>query len=224
MYEKEADLVSHFINRLIEKNNNQLIITELETNFGRPDIVVIEIDNELLEKRKNNLSSSEYSREMSYITTYLYKKSWLKKDKLKEYFHFSEKKLTHIIKLMNNEGLIEIRDDKIKLKPSNEVLVIKRLRVIEAKLTNWKYVINQAQRHLWFSNESYILMPNNSESILEQAKKCCIDYGIGMITLLNGKIKYFNRIKKQKLINTPLLWELNEKIVRGDLKNEHFHI
>lgn len=125
---------------------------------------------------------------------------------------------------MNNEGLIDIRDDKVKLKPKDEILIIKRIRVVEAKLTNWKYVIDQAERHLWFSNESYILMPNISENILNHATNNCINCGIGMVTLLNGKVKYFNKIKKQRLINTPLLWELNERIIRGELKNEYFHL
>lgn len=223
MYEKEVDLVSHFVKRLMDNNNNQIVITELETSFGRPDIVVIEYDKDLLIKRKSNISC-KYSREMSYISTFLYKKSWIKIEKIRSYFHFSEKKITNLLKTMSNEGLIDIRDDKAKLKPKDEILVIKRIRVVEAKLTNWKYVIDQAKRHLWFSNESYILMPNNSENILNQAKNSCINCGIGMVTLLNGKVKYFNKIKKQRLINTPLLWELNERIIRGELKNEHCHL
>ncbi len=223
MYEKEVDLVSHYVDGLIGKNSNQIVITELETSFGRPDIVVIEYDNKLLERRRANLMS-RYYREMSYISTFLYRKGWVKKDKVSNYFHFTLKKLNNLLELMNNEEIIDFKDDKVKLKPTSEILIIKRIKVVEAKLTNWKYVINQAERHLWFSNESYILMPNNSRKILEQAQKSCIKYGIGMVTLLNGKVKYYNRIKKQKLVNTPLLWELNERIIRGELKNEHFHI
>lgn len=124
---------------------------------------------------------------------------------------------------MDMEKLIDFKDDKVKLKPAKDILVIKRIRVVEAKLSNWKYVIDQAERHLWFSNESYILLPNHSKHILEQAQKSCIDYGIGMVTLVNGKVKYCNRIKKQRLVNTPLLWELNERIIRGELKSECIH-
>lgn len=90
MYEKEVDLVSHFVKRLIDNKNNQIVITELETSFCRPDVVVIDYDKDLLIKRKNNISS-KYSREISYISTFLYKKSWVKIEKLRSYFHFSEK-------------------------------------------------------------------------------------------------------------------------------------
>lgn len=223
MYEKEVDLVSHFVDGLIQKKLNQIIITELETSFGRPDIVVIEYDKELLEKRRANLAN-KYRREISYISTFLYRKGWVRKEKISNYFHFTSKKLSNLLELMNAKKIVDIKEDKVKLKPAKEILIIKRIRVVEAKLSNWKYVIDQAERHLWFSNESYILMPNNSQNILEQAQKICIECGIGMVTLLNGKVKYYNRIKKQKLVNTPLLWELNERIIRGELKNEYFHI
>ena len=223
MYEKEVDLVSHFVDGLIQKNLNQIIITELETSFGRPDIVVIEYDKELLEKRRANLAN-KYCREISYISTFLYRKGWVRKEKISNYFHFTSKKLSNLLELMNAKKIVDFKEDKVKLKPADEILIIKRIRVVEAKLSNWKYVIDQAERHLWFSNESYILMPNNSHNILEQAQKMCVECGIGMVTLLNGKVKYYNRIKKQKLVNTPLLWELNERIIRGELKNEHFHI
>lgn len=223
MYEKEVDLVSHFVDRLIGKGTNQIIITELETNFGRPDIVVIEYDSEVLDKRRANLLNN-YCREMSYISTFLYRKGWVSREKVNSYFHFPIKKLNNLLEFMYNEKIIDIKEDKVKLKPTNEILIIKRIRVVEAKLTNWKYVIDQAERHLWFSNESYILMPNNSKNVLEQAQKSCIDCGIGMVTLTNGKVKYYNRIKKQRLINTPLLWELNERIIRGEFKNECFDI
>ncbi|HEL0611039.1 TPA: hypothetical protein TUV07_001245 [Streptococcus equi subsp. zooepidemicus] len=122
-------------------------------------------------------------------------------------------------RLMNRD-MIDIDGNLIKLKSINDLLFISSLSVYEAKLTNWKYVIEQAERHLWFSNQSFILLPELSEDIQQKAKELAHRRGVGVAVTSNHKIIFKTKNRKNKLINTPLLWEINEGIVDGKFKIE----
>ena len=87
-------------------------------------------------------------------------------------------------------------------------------------MTNWKYVIEQAERHLWFSNQSFILLPELSEDIQQKAKELAHRRGVGVAVTNNHKIIFKIKNRKNKLINTPLLWEINEGIIDGKFKIE----
>lgn len=219
MYNSEADLVLRYLENERGKGN-KVIITEMETNFGRPDIVILYYNDKLLKSRQNTVYKQKFLREYSYLMAYLFKKRWVSKKKIMSFFSFTEKQLNKFINELLEMELIEVKGSNIKTKPANELLVIKRIKVIEAKLSDWKYVIEQAERHLWFSRESYILLPNISQYIIEQTSSNCLKLGLGLLTVDTNKNLELVKPQSSAVINTPLLWELNEKLVKGELTFE----
>ncbi|WP_336825138.1 hypothetical protein [Sporosarcina sp. USHLN248] len=215
MFETEADLVEFFINK--RKSKNTKIITELETNFGRPDIVVIKFDPTILSERRRGIYDIKFKRIHSYVLSYLYGKSWVKMDSLNKFFCYPEKRILSLLLEMENMHLIKIKGHLVKSYPAKELLVIKSISTVEAKLTNWKYVIDQAERHLWFTNDSYVLLPRLSEATIHKSYEKCLKTGVGMYIADDKNLSCeLKPVKRGKLINTPLLWEINEKIVLGE--------
>ncbi|MFJ6206620.1 MULTISPECIES: MarR family transcriptional regulator [Bacillus] len=219
MFETELDLVNFFVDSRSKKNNRK-IITELSTNFGRPDIVELIFSNDILENRRRKFSGHEIfiNRDDSYILTYLFGKNWVNKDTILKYLNISKPSLERAIERLVNRGLIMVELDKIKQFPKTETLAITQINVYEAKLSNWKYVIAQAERHFWFSKNSAILIPELSQSTLDNCNQVCLNNNIELFVANKKKIKSWNGneiTRKTGVINTPLLWELNEKLIDG---------
>lgn len=220
MFSTERELVDFFIQH--SEKCNKFYVQELPTNFGRPDIVELIIDAELLEERKMNNENTKLSiqRIDTYITSYLVGKSWVKLSTISKFLNVNVGIINSSLNRLSERKMLEIDETNnlVKLKRKKELLVIKSLTPFEAKLTNWKYVIEQAERHLWFSNQSYILIPELSVNIQEKAESLARSRGVGVSIANQNKIFYKTKKQIGKLINTPLLWELNEGIVDGRIK------
>ncbi|MGG0451680.1 hypothetical protein ABEY82_14995 [Priestia megaterium] len=215
-FNSEADLVQYFL-KTKSNSSKTRIITELETNFGRPDIVIIQYNQWKYGERKNNMYDINFTRKHSYILSFLFKKGWVSIGKLQQFFSLNEKEIKNILLQMNSMNLVDLKGNLVKSKPAKELLVIKNIQVYEAKLANWKYVIEQAERHLWFTNESSILLPELSSNVLNKCMEKCKEVGIGMSIIEKNKIKNLLKPLEKKIINTPLLWELNERLLKGDI-------
>lgn len=218
MFQTEFELVDFFIAN--SKQNNKYYIRELPTNFGRPDIIELTINKTLLANRKNKEDKiPQIQRIDTYIITFLKGKSFVKKKTILSKLNLNSTVLNASINRLQNREMIEQKGDYIKLKSIKELLFISSLTVYEAKLTNWKYVIEQAERHLWFSNQSFILLPDLSEEIKRKAIILGKERGVGVAITNGDKIVYKTK-KVNKLINTPLLWEINEGIIDGKFEIE----
>ncbi|MFC3931962.1 hypothetical protein ACVR0S_05090 [Streptococcus dentapri] len=218
MFLTEFELVDSFIK--FSKKNKKFYIRELPTNFGRPDIIELSINTSLLEKRLLNSNVPYIQRVDTYILSYLKGKSYVKKETVLRNLNLDLPILNSSLSRLLNRDMIDIDGNLIRLKSINDLLFISSLSVYEAKLTNWKYVIEQAERHLWFSNQSFILLPELSEDIQQKAKELAHRRGVGVAVMNNHKIIFKTKNRKNKLINTPLLWEINEEIIDGKFKIE----
>lgn len=215
IFNSESDLVNQYLDNRKGKKNST-VITELNTNFGRPDIVIIHLNEKILDFRRENIYKEDFLRKYSYILSFLYSKGWVSLARIKAFFTFTDKEVHKIIGKMEVMRLVDIKGSLVKSKPSKNLLTINRLEVVEAKLTNWKYVIEQAERHLWFSEESSVLLPNSSQYIIEKSLVECNQAGIGLYIVEEAKNRELLKPPSKGLVNTPLLWELNEKLVKGD--------
>lgn len=215
VFSTEFELVDFFVESSSKKN--KVYIRELPTNFGRPDIVELQINFNLLKERNKMIITQEnqIQRIDTYVLAYLKGKSWVKRKTICKHLNLEYSILNTILKRLVKRNMIDIKDDLIKLYSINDLLFIKSLTVFEAKLTNWKYVIEQAERHLWFSTQSYILLPNLSEDIQMKAEKLAHIRGVGVAITDHQNIYYRTKKRRNKVINTPLLWELNEGIIDG---------
>ena len=186
------------------------IIRELKTGYGRPDVVLIQYDGKLL--NSGNLCSP-LSQLGTYAISFLSSRPWIRPDKLGAFLNVSKKKQTALIEELENHNFIMHNNNLIKSRPKSEIMGVKRVLTFEAKLQNWKEAVNQAERHLWFTNESYILMPYPSEKLVNIISSECSRRGLGLCLF---DPTFGNRIivkpLKKGLLNTPYIWSINDKL------------
>lgn len=216
MFSTEFELVDFFVN--VSKKKNKFYIKELSTNFGRPDIVELSVNIEVFNERKrvqNTVDIPDIQRIDTYILAYLKGKSWVKKKTVAKFLNLEISTLNASIKRLVRRRMLDVESELVKMRSVKELLFITSLTVFEAKLTNWKYVIEQAERHLWFSRQSYILLPELSEDIQRKAEELAIKRGVGLAITNHEEILFKTKKIPNKIINTPLLWEINEGIIDG---------
>lgn len=218
--ESEMELVNNFISYL-PKSDRQIILREVYTSYGRPDILIIRFDDKVVKNLRPKNKNIKFSKTMSYTMTYLYHRRWIKKSTLQKFLDCTEIMLNNIIEDLLILGMIDADDCYIKSKPASEILAIKRIWAYEAKLYHWQYAIEQAERHLWFTREPYILLPKVSKNILHRSIKECKFRSIGLSVLSEDNlVETYIKSSKKGVVNSPFIWELNDKIIRGGYVGE----
>lgn len=205
-----------FIPRVVRSKSSCIrVFRELRTGYGRPDIVVVEFDKQIVaERRKESTLRGRMPLVNAFAMTYLADRRWVSHHQLGSYLSVSGGALKKLIRDLVDRGLVESNGHLIKARPRAKTLAIRRMWVFEAKLYNWRQAIDQAQRHLWFTSDSYVLMPDRRQSLLQTVKGECVKRGIGLIIFgVDGSYRLVVRSAKRGFINSPVLWSINEQLL-----------
>lgn len=85
---------------------------------------------------------------------------------------------------------------------------------IEVKLRDWKRALKQAYRYKWFSDRSYVCLPDNFSISAKKNISKFVEYGIGLITLHdNGKIEKVYEPPVSTPVEPKMTMLLNEQIL-----------
>lgn|GEM_PF-2519923 len=225
----EASFIEDFVamyNYKIQKKKNIMIWREVRTGYGRPDIALIEYHPEILLNRiyASKAIHSQLSNLAACAMCHLNARSWTDVIKLGAMLNCRENTLRTVIKELCSRQLIEAKENLIKARPKKEILAIKKITVFEAKLFQWKNAIDQAERNLWFTNDSYVLMPEKKEEMSRSIVEHCNKKGVGLgFFSLNEGVRYPLRPERTGITDTPLLWIFNEGLMeRYDSRCELF--
>lgn len=217
----EADFVESFLSSvsLINKFSKRHfeVWREVRTGFGRPDIVFIEYTPKVLEARrsKNGIDANLSSR-AAYAMSYLSDRRWVTVDSLAKFLNCQGNQILSVIKELHNRELLETKGHLVKARPRREVLAVNRVWVFEAKLSDWREAVQQAERHLWFTKDSYVLMPTMQKRLIESISCECDKRGVGL-SFFSDESGFRTVVHPAKtgVNNSPLLWLINEKLVGG---------
>jgi hypothetical protein len=147
---------------------------------------------------------------MSYLSNI----RWVSIDTLKTQLNFSSSILSEVLENLTSRGLIQEKGHLLKSKPLSSILGIKRIKIYEAKLTHWKGAVDQAERNLWFTKDSYVVMPPKVNNVSQSLLRECTKRGVGLSYLdTTKKIQTALKPSCGGLINSPLLWSINEKLL-----------
>lgn len=194
----EYDMVNRYVEFIKNKYDNlkyknAAIFIEPKLDSGYPDIVIVEYSSNTdvyWNNERMKLTITDYK-----ILYHIQIVKYISIVKLSELLGFPESTIIKSISHLNSCKLVHISKSgkyvrNVKLKGYSKIL---NIISIEAKLDKWSEAIKQAERNIWFSTESYILMNKDfcNTSIIND----CKSKGIGII-LINGSIHF--ALKSQK--------------------------
>ena len=187
------------------------VIEEPYTGFGYADAVGIIYDQSIINAWTDARSALKDDDIKILHHLYLSKKGRLPEQLVFE-LGFPPKQLSRSIeRLYRAEMLIQLKDGRIKNKPTSTIFFLKEIVAVEAKLRDWKGALTQSQNNLSFCSRSYSLMP--SSTVKPAVKRHYIGTGVGIITH-GSKSKVEVPSVKRTIPSSLGSWYFNEYIGR----------
>ncbi|MGB6329399.1 MAG: hypothetical protein WBF48_10760 [Halarcobacter sp.] len=210
----ELDLVYNFIdnitNQFKHKENKLAIFVEPLVDTTYPDIVLLEyVDNniEKWNKERNNLSRDDIK-----LLTIIKQFESISSTSLHNRTKINYRNILNSLEKLIDSDLINRKNEKWTINPLEDIFFIKKISAVEAKVNQLDNLLHQADINNWFASESYALSsvkkPHNKT--IEKFK----NYGIGLYSLNDNKIKKFTKAKKQRIPNNYASWMFNEWLGR----------
>lgn len=209
----ELDLVEEFIEeipKLFRTKKKLALFVEPLIEGSYPDIVITEFNPSIVENWKETRNQLSVTDLKVFETIRAYK--GMNASELFQKTNHDYKTLMHCIEKLYDAGLIERKMSKWKSLPLQEIYSVNRIISVEAKMKEWKTLLNQADANRWFSSESYALssVKTPRETTINKFK----DYGVGLFSLSNQKLIKLNEAEKQSLPKSYMSWMFNEWIGR----------
>lgn len=195
-----------FSNKIAQSlsRSDYLVKTEINSGYGRADVVALRINKEHIEKRlnynqKNSLLSQSYFRVLSVLG-----ESFDSATALEEIFEKVPLSKAYImntvLKELINSNFVKEVQDKFYMKVNGWAPLSDEVIAIESKLSSWKRGIIQAKRYKIFANKVYLALPSDKVHLVPS--DLLKSQNIGLITLdQSNNVKWiFNPISQSRKI------------------------
>lgn len=156
----------------IFKRQGYITTREVSAGYGRADLVIGKLNDEHCSIRKNNKQTQalleeryfEVLRNLPDIHGCL---EPLHVAELIDKINFSDRYLkTHVIKFLEKSGYIRRIEDNFLYKINGWLPITSKVVAIEAKLTDWRRGILQANRYKSFADKVYLALPERSAHLV----------------------------------------------------------
>lgn len=205
-------LSSGFFEKINRNPNYEVsLIQEPYTGFGYADLVCVIWDKTIQSKwneQRNTLGIKDIKILHHLYNCRIYKNVFNIVNEL----GFNQK-ATHesISKLLDAKLIQENKENKIKIRPINEIFYVKEIISIEAKLHDWKRALEQSINNTYFSSKSFTLFPDEiiNDNLIDKYNST----DIGIISF-GGKYKMLKKPKRRIIPSALSSWFFNEHIGR----------
>lgn len=217
MWRSEAELVGRFAAILGAEraSDDCVLMRELRTGYGVADLALVQVDPEVIRKRRERVvPGAGLSSTAAYVIANLYGPEALELEALGALLRMSRWELQSALGELLDRDIVSLQGGVVSLLDPAERLAIRRVITYEAKLTKWRLAIAQAQRHLWFCSQSYVLLPELSPSLSSSVPDTCQRHGVGLVQLSSDGEMIICSVAESPLTgSTPFLWVLSEYLV-----------
>ena len=214
-----VDILGQNASKLVSKGDSWFQLRELDAGYGVADIVFLNLDRKKLKKRITEKPKAILSKQV--IKTILAFKQVgepLSVSYLSKELGTSESYIkNNILKFLKENGYIEQIDGNFELTFDYE-LVTSNSIAIEAKISDWKRGLYQANRYKWFSEQSYLaLLERNIKPALKN-----IDLfrklNVGLISVNENSCKVLYEPFSEKPKSLDKQFFANEQIISSHSK------
>lgn len=214
---KEKDLVLNYLESQVTPpppGQVRFSFVEPRMETGFPDLVVVYVDAEhakAWDVRRSTLGKSEIqllhllARERGQLETHL------------RFLYRTG--LDRILRRLSAAGLISKVNSRWIARPTRELLSLRRIVAIEAKISAWRQGLNQAISNQWFASESYLLLPRvpvNSHELRAELELV----GVGLLTRDTPLRLPAIRAARRRLPGSYASWLFNEWSCKAFLPTE----
>jgi DNA-binding MarR family transcriptional regulator len=200
----------------------------METTWGIVDILIIAVRKNALLRRRKELSYTEMPLITNHAALSLV---WLEKNPrtdvvaLSDFLRMRNGTAVATAEQLKQRRLIHFyRNGAIQMRRRRDIFIISEIFAFEAKLRKWQTVVKQAERHLWFTNKSYVVMPCVRNDMRKRVTIACKRRGLGFITMeAQDHFKLHQEPLRKDHNDGYFRWKLNEFLLQqGEINGTSF--
>lgn len=220
MFKTEKDLVKNITSNLMKNNvvgfsfqtnQNKKIFHELKLGYGVPDVVVTHY----------NLPSELRSTCLEYfdilVLDFILRQREVTIDIVTRTTRSSVIKVRKSLGKLLKDDFISVNNDLYKPnKPYQKILT--QTFAIEAKLYSWKRALYQAYRYKWFSEQSFVFLPEENIAPAERNINKFEQLEVGLASVTKDSIKVIFAPKPSDPICSNMHSVLNELVIHMERK------
>lgn len=191
---------------------DSIVLEEFRTSFGLPDILHVRYDAAKLATRLggNPPPRVPIGRDSAKVMS-LVSREDLDAGECARTLGFVPRRFRAALAALVQRNLLVECDGRLRVREKSSCLITS-IMVYEAKLKDWRKAIAQAQRHLWFADESTVLLPALSERVRDRVMTCCGIAGVGLATLTPAGLEAIHKPCPLPAAPNWLRWYLSETV------------
>lgn len=198
---EEFDMVREFIDYrkekyIYQKDKNMMVFIETKINDSYPDIIFAEYDERFFQKwnqERNKLSSSDLK-----ILHYIFTKKNVSSQKIIKEMSIPYKNLLMSLEALLDTNLIKRDNHCWTIANRKELFGVNKIEAVEAKISKWDQVIQQAVINKAFSSESFILQKRKRKPDDDMVEKTSL-LGIGIYLYDNESFSRYSCANRNKI-------------------------
>lgn len=184
---------------------NASFIRELETPYGRPDVVLFDTRPD---SRRSIMAAMQTSPSTTAFSSVLFALKESHKridvDELIASTNLSYSSVRGVLKAMREQRLISVTKHGICL--TKKALIPQTTIVsIEFKLHDWRKALQQAVRHLAFADKAYVIMPQEKKRLLVENLELFNSFGVSVAVYdaSSGELEELTSVQQSELLEVP---------------------
>jgi hypothetical protein len=202
-------------------NDSGIIFEEHRTSYGRPDILEIAYDEALLAARlRRDRSAAVITKDSAWLLSILDTKAVLTEKDARQRLQFTPRRFDRALAVLDSRHLVCCESGGMRILESR--YLVKSIKAYEAKLKDWTKAIAQAQRHLWFADESLVILSPISENVCARVLTACQAAGVGLAICDGTGLQNIQIPEPCRPSRSWLNWYLNETVC--DIKDLDDHV
>ncbi len=209
MFTSEKELVEKLVEELQQKYGTQYIVRELRGGNNIADIACTK------EINRQNIVFDEYFKAYYYIHE-IYNKKKVNLDKLNILNSKNNKLFFKFLSELEELGYIKIDGNQVKSIKKVDAVTTNFI-AIEAKLSDWRSGLEQANRYKRFANEVYVAL--SEEYISKVDKQLFKENNIGLISVSKESLKIQIKAKKNKVEKLDIQYYIVDRFLEQFYKN-----
>ncbi len=204
MFASEKELVEKLVEELQSRFETKYIVRELRGGNNIADIVYTEDIN------RDQIVFDEYFNAYYYFQK-IYNKKRVNLNSIKIADKKTSKKFYSFLHELENMGYIKVNNSYVETIKKVDA-VTKNFIAIEAKLSDWKSGLEQADRYKQFANEVYVAISDDYVSKVD--KSMFKKMNIGLISVSNERMKIVLKAKKKKVEQLDIQYYIMDRFLK----------
>ncbi len=155
----EQELVNAFLESeefKLQRGRQLTVFSQPAVETGYPDLVAVVWRPKVA--RTWNQERLKLQRQDLKLLHLLTATGWVERSFLKGLY---PKGLKQSLRRLELSDLVICRTHKCRARSLNKIFAVEQIVAVEAKVSSWRKATEQASNNLWFSSQSYILLPGD---------------------------------------------------------------